>query len=186
VAAFPDRIDVGLLELRRWAAGDLHDLVAAIDASFDELHRWMAWAATRPTPDSLRSVVDDYVSKFDADEEWQYFIVEVESGQLVGAAGLHRRGGPDELEVGYWVRTDRTGRGYATEVSRALTTAAFESSLGIETVRISMDPANKASAAVPRRLGFVPELAAHGDDGPGYRGPGIAFVMSRGRWRGAP
>ena len=143
-----------LIGLRRWSVDSVDELLLAMGASFLELHQWMSWADTMPTRDLMLSVLRDDLAAFDADTGWQYFLYEIESGELVGGAGLTRRGSPDELEVGYWVRSDRTGRGYATDASRMLTTAAFQSSLGINRVRISMDATNHASAAVPRRLGF--------------------------------
>jgi RimJ/RimL family protein N-acetyltransferase len=61
--------------------------------------------------------------------------------------------GPDTVEVGYWLRADATGRGYATEAIAALVRAVFEH-LGARRVAICHDPANGASAGVPTRLGF--------------------------------
>jgi len=183
VAALPEEIRTERLSLRRWSLDAIDDLREAIMASFDELHRWMAWAATMPTDDVLRAVIDEAIVDFDEDAEWRYFAFERDSGALVGGTGLHRRGGPEELEVGYWMRTDRTGRGYASEASRALTTAAFESPLGIERVKITMDPANAASQAVPRKLGFALEAEYQREPvTPGHTGTAISWVMDRSRW----
>ncbi len=73
--------------------------------------------------------------------------------RVAGSCGLHRRRGPDALEIGYWVHPSFTGRGLATAVARLLTDAAF-SVPGIAHVEIHIDKANSASAGVPRRLGF--------------------------------
>ena len=61
-----------------------------------------------------------------ASEETMGFGLFEADGELVGGFGLHRRRGPGILEIGYWVRSDRTGRGYATGAARALTQAAFD------------------------------------------------------------
>ena len=45
--------------------------------------------------------------------------------EVVGSCGLHRRSGPEVLEIGYWVHVDHLGRGYASEIAATLTTAAF-------------------------------------------------------------
>ena len=72
---------------------------------------------------------------------------------VVGGTGLHRRVGPGGLEVGYWVHAHHTRQGYATEIARAVTEAAFTDP-DIDRVEIHHDRANEASAAVPRALGF--------------------------------
>jgi RimJ/RimL family protein N-acetyltransferase len=77
-----------------------------------------------------------------------------ESTRLVGGAGLHPRIGAGGLEIGYWIRTDSTGAGLATETAAALTAAAFEVP-GVERVEIRCDPRNLKSAAIPRHLGYT-------------------------------
>jgi RimJ/RimL family protein N-acetyltransferase len=75
-------------------------------------------------------------------------------GQVAGGCGLHPRGEPDTLEIGYWTHPAFFRRGLATEMARLLTDAAFAVP-GIEHAEILHDEANVASAGVPRRLGFV-------------------------------
>jgi len=60
-------------------------------------------------------------------------------------------------EIGYWVRSDRTRRGYATAAADALTTAPFDYLSEVMKVIIRMDKANLASAALPPRLGYTLE-----------------------------
>ncbi len=57
------------------------------------------------------------------------------------------------LEIGYWVRADCVGQGLATEATRALTTEGLALP-GIDRIQIHCDPANRASAAIPRKLGY--------------------------------
>ena len=77
----------------------------------------------------------------------------VADGGVVGCMGLHPRAGPGEVTIGYWLRTDRTGRGIVTACAGALTAAALALA-GVERVEIHCDEANGRSAAVPRRLGY--------------------------------
>ena len=67
--------------------------------------------------------------------------------------GLHRRGGPDELEIGYWLDDAATGRGLMTEAAAMATDVAFTVD-GIDVVEIIHDRANRRSAGVPARLGY--------------------------------
>jgi RimJ/RimL family protein N-acetyltransferase len=183
VTALPDDLFGERLHLRRWKLDAIDDVHAAIESSFAELHTWMLWAATMPTREVLVDVVREGIAQFDADERWSYWTRERDGGALVGGAGLSHRGVDGELEIGYWVRTDRTGRGYATEAARILTDAAFDAPLGIATVKISMDRANAASAAVPPKLGFKKDAEYERDMvTPGHSGSGVAWVIDRGEW----
>ncbi len=78
---------------------------------------------------------------------------ETDTDELVGTIALHRRS-DDVAEIGYWVRSDRTRRGYATAAAGALTFVAFDRLPEVQRVIIRMDQANVASAAVAARLGF--------------------------------
>ena len=152
----------------------------AIRASYPELQRWMAWAQSMPTIEEQRAVLEAGESAFDADTEWVYMLYELSSGELVGAAGLHRRGEPRVTEIGYWVRSDRTGRGYATATARALTQAAFTRLPDIERVEIHVDRANAASAAVPRKLGYRLDREEPRDVlALGHTGTGLVWVLDR-------
>ena len=61
---------------------------------------------------------------------------------------------PRAAEIGYWVRSDRHNRGYATTAVGALTDAAFGGLADLERIEIHMDRANVASARVPEKLGY--------------------------------
>jgi RimJ/RimL family protein N-acetyltransferase len=72
---------------------------------------------------------------------------------IAGSCGLHRRRGPDTLEIGYWLHPSFVGRGLATGTVRLLIDAAF-SFPEIARVEIHHDKANARSARIPPRLGF--------------------------------
>lgn len=179
----PDRLDAGSLTLVRHRLEDLDEVLEVVVASYDELHQWMEWAQSVPTRAELGEFVERSIAAFDADEGWNYFLREGADGPIVGGPGLHRRGGKNDLEIGYWVRSDRCGRGYATTASKVLTTAAFDAPLGVERVRICMDAANAASAAVPRKLGYsLVEEVEREVATPGQSGRGLVWAVERARW----
>jgi ribosomal-protein-serine acetyltransferase len=95
---------------------------------------------------------------------------------------LFHRQGPGTLDLGYWVHVDHTGTGYATEMARALTAAAFDVP-GIERVEIHHDKANVRSRAVPRALGFTPgPEQPDGIHSPGEVGIDCSWSISRTDW----
>jgi RimJ/RimL family protein N-acetyltransferase len=142
------------LLIRAWAPPDAPELKAAIDGSLAELQRWMAWARNEP---SELPVIEERLARFQAEFEagtnWACGIFQRASGEVLGGVSLLSRVGPGALELGYWLRNECTGRGYATEAAAALTRVGL-SMPNIERIEIRCDPQNRPSAAVPARLGY--------------------------------
>jgi len=149
----PDVLPVGGLALRRCREAMLGELMAAIELSQAELALWMPWADPMPTAEAEREFLRDSELAFDTDDSWGFVLFELDTGALVGGAELHPKGSRT-AEIGYWVRSDRTRRGYATAAAAALTAAAFAYLPQVAQVVIRMDQANGASAAIPPKLGY--------------------------------
>lgn len=131
------------------------------------------------TRDSVLEFLNAAESRFDEGVDWAFVLVEADTGDVVGTVALHAKGDPHCVEIGYWVRTDRTRRGYASSAARALTEAAFEY-LDVDRVQIRMDKANVPSAAVPPKIGF----ALLGEESrpiqtPGHSGTGLVWFRDR-------
>jgi len=94
--------------------------------------------------------------EFDLGQDFTYAIFDRDERRVLGSTGLHTRLGTSAREIGYWIHVAHTGQGYATETSAALAKVAFEIER-LDRVEIHCDPANAASAAVPRKLGFTLE-----------------------------
>ena len=103
-------------------------------------------------------------------------------GEVIGSSGYHRRVGPTAVEIGYWIHIDHLRQGYATEVTSALTTAAFGVP-GIDRVEIHTDEANEASAGVPAKLGFHRErVDTRQPAAPGESGQLVIWTVTREAW----
>lgn len=157
--------------MRRWTSDDAPALHAAIVASADHLRPWMPWIAHEPqTVEQRRDLIVRWDGQWAAGEDYVLGILDRDDHTVIGGTGLHTRVGPDAYEIGYWIAVDRIGQGLATEVSAALTTAAFTHP-GTASVVIRHDRANVRSAAVPRKLGYTmereetDEITAPGEDG---------------------
>ena len=149
------RIETPRLVVRCWRADDAPLLRAAVDESLEHLREWMDWALAEPTPlEETRARLEGYERRFLDGEDFTYGIFDVTESEVVGGCGLHPRIGDGGLEIGYWIRATRIGRGFATEAARALTDAAF-GVRGIDRVQIHCDPANERSGNVARKLGFA-------------------------------
>jgi RimJ/RimL family protein N-acetyltransferase len=173
IATPPYRIETERLVIRCWEPRDAGTLKEAVDASIDHLRPWMPWAANEPqTLDEKVELLRSFRGQFDLGQNFVYGVLEPDESRALGGTGLHPRQGDDaSLEIGYWIREDAIGRGYATELTAVLTRVAFEH-CGVERVDIRVEPSNVRSRGVPRKLGYVEEatlrrrLPAKSDDGP--------------------
>jgi RimJ/RimL family protein N-acetyltransferase len=87
----------------------------------------------------------------------EYAVVLEGSGELIGVCGPVYREIEGALlpELGWDLRRDRWGHGYATEAAKAVLPYAAE--LGLRRVYSLIDPANTRSQGVARRLGMAIE-----------------------------
>jgi RimJ/RimL family protein N-acetyltransferase len=153
----PYRIETERLVLRCWDPADAPLLKDAVESSLDHLRPWMPWAPEEP--EELDAVVErlrDFRAAFDRDENWIMGVFPYGEERVLGGTGLHRRVGEGGLEIGYWLRVDAVGNGYATELVAALTRIGIDV-CGADRIEIHIDPANDASLRVPRKLGFLEE-----------------------------
>ena len=183
MALIPDRLSDGVIGLHRCGFEHLEDAVAAIHESWPELHHWLLSFKEVVTTSSYITVIDEFVKGFDADQDWSYFIIDQRDEALVGMANLYRLGGPERVGLGYWVRSSRTRRGYASRAARVLVTNAFAYLPLVKVVEIPMDVTNIASARVPEKLGFRCVAEIRRDiQVAGHSGRGYLWEMDRASW----
>ena len=177
----PDVLTSSPLVLRRWDVADVAAVVSAIQLSIEDLSAWIPWfVGGVPTVESERAVFEAGAAEFDRDGDWAYSMFEMTTAELVGSCALHPRDDGSILEIGYWVRSDRHGRGYATVAARCLTEAAFRFVASAERVVIRMDRANVGSARVPAKLGYVLDGEESRERlASGHTGRGLVWSMSR-------
>ncbi len=153
-SAFPNRIDLGDVTLRRPQPDDAEALLAATTIDLLRLGPWMSWASPRDNTVAARAAfIDEARAKAETGRDAVYLLIGADDG-ILGTVGLHDRVGPGGIELGYWLASAATGRGIMTRVVGALTDLAL-SDEEISRVEIHTDEANVASAAIPRRLGFT-------------------------------
>lgn len=109
---------------------------------------WTREVAERFVADSADSWAVDGVHKWIA--------YDAATGALVGRGGLSKAvvDGARRLEIGWTVRSELWGRGYASEIGRAGLRVAFDE-LGADEVVAFTDPDNVRSRAVMERLGMT-------------------------------
>ncbi|HXF95768.1 MAG TPA: GNAT family N-acetyltransferase [Gemmatimonadales bacterium] len=105
-------------------------------------------------------------------DPWRFgfFVVDRESGQVIGSAGFKGPPDPDGVvEIGYGVVPQHEGRGYATEAAAALVRFAV-ASRRVRVVRAHTLPVANASTRVLLKCGFRHiGTVIDPDDGPVWR-----------------
>jgi Acetyltransferases, including N-acetylases of ribosomal proteins len=151
------RLTDGIVELappRRTDTGSLH---SAICRSLPELLPWMAWAHPEYREVEAAEWVRRAGRAFADGLEFQFVARSVESGEIVGCVGLNAI---DRLNrwanLGYWIRTDVTGHGYATRAAR-LVSAFGLSEVGLGRIEILAAVENLPSQRVAERAGGLRE-----------------------------
>ena len=141
------------VSLRRWRVTDAEGQATAIAESAAHLRPWMGFMAGPPLSiQARRAMLRAWEGEWAKGGDAVYAIFV--DGAIAGSCGLHRRRGPDTLEIGYWLHPAFVGRGVATAAARLLTDSAF-SFPEIARVEIHHDKANVRSSSIPRRLGFT-------------------------------
>jgi RimJ/RimL family protein N-acetyltransferase len=153
----PYKIVTERVVARCWEPSDAPALKEAVDASLDELRRWMPWAKNEPqTIDEKVQLLRRFRGQFDLGQEFVYGLFSRDESEVVGGSGFHTRAGGEAFEIGYWIRTSRAGDGLATEVTAALTRVAFEL-CGVDRMEIQVEPSNERSMRIPLKLGYAEE-----------------------------
>jgi RimJ/RimL family protein N-acetyltransferase len=151
------RIETKRMVIRCYHPSDAKLLEQSVMESLEHLKPWMVWAHNEPVSLEARTkAVQSFRGKFDLGENYIYGIFNADETRLLGGTGLHPRIGENQFEIGYWIHKDFINQGLVTESTAALTKVAFEI-CRVHRVEIHCDPANLASAAVPRKLGYTHE-----------------------------
>lgn len=177
----PEHIETARLVIRLAGTDDAVPMQTAIEESFVELAAWMPWAANGQTLDETRAYRRRAMAKFLLREELAYSIFDRENGGFIGNIGIHNIDWDiPSCEIGYWLRTSLTGRGYMTEAVNALTAMCFET-LGAQRVQICCEAGNERSAAVATRAGYQLEgqLRNHRRDTKGNLADTLIFSKVR-------
>jgi len=182
----PYRIETERLVVRCWEPRDAPLLKDAVDSSLEHLRPWMPWAHDDPQPlEAKVELLRVFSGRFDLGQDFVYGVFSADESEAIGGSGLHTRRGEGVFEIGYWIRASRVGQGLCTEATAALTQVGF--ALGeVERIEIRVDPANEASLAIPRKLGFEEEGTMrgvfHGPDGSPRAGDAVVFALLRGEF----
>jgi RimJ/RimL family protein N-acetyltransferase len=152
----PESMTDGIVTLRRWQSPDANAFCHVINSSRAEFKEWFPWADKAYTLQDASAFMDRKMRAWEEGRAWSFAIMRAGDDahdQLLGCCDVALWNDTAALNAGYWLATERLGRGYATRAVLLLTLAAFEV-MGAPAVHIVHDVANIRSSKIPQRLGF--------------------------------
>jgi ribosomal-protein-serine acetyltransferase len=146
------------LALRPFHRRDADALVEAVWASLLELSRWLPWPHPRyGRSDALRFIRDSAAAWEDGRAHDLAIRSHADGVTHLGNISVWSTSRREQSgEVGYWVRSDRTRQGIATEAAARVLQVAFDE-LRLHRVVLRVAVGNRASDRVAEKLGFVHE-----------------------------
>ena len=137
------------LRLEPVSARHASGLYQAALTSRTQLLPWMPWAVEITLAGNRRYTAEARRA-WRAGDEFHFAVLEEDL--VLGVMGLNRDG-DRSAELHYWIRTDRAGRGYATEAGERVLVWGAEQ-LGLRTFTLWAGVENRASRHVAEKLRF--------------------------------
>lgn len=154
----PEMIRTERLILRRFTRRDVAALEEGVRSSLSELHEWLPWAHMDYTREDAIAFVRDSIQAWREGKAFDYAIRRRDDPEThVGNISIWQTSRSGRIgEIGYWIRTDMSGRGYATEATRALMAVGYDH-LGLHKLTLRIAVGNRGSERVAEKLGFTRE-----------------------------
>jgi len=143
------------LELRQLEERDAPAALEAIEGDREDIRKWLAWV-------DRNTCLDDTVAFIRTEAEKHAATGEIAAGIWVegafaGTIGTHVIDRLNrKVEIGYWLGKSFRGRGVMTDACREVVRYSFRE-LELNRVEIRCAAGNRASRAIPSRLGFTHE-----------------------------
>lgn len=177
-------IETERLILREWRADDCEPFFRHLNTP--AVMRWLGGVKSR---EFLDFIVRGRFMRWQEERGYTFWVVERrEDGAFLGFCGLKAaddRGSPveGEVEIGWRLREDVWGQGYAREAATASLDFAFDRLRAPRVVALTVQE-NEASWGLMERLGMTrrPDLDYEGPDW--AIGRVIVYVIARDEWRG--
>lgn len=161
---FPHQFETERLIVRAPKQEDWKPLYIAMQASINELKPWLPFARKNQTEQDVQKTTKEAYLNFLSREDLRFHAFDKETGKFIISSGLHRIDWEvRKFEIGYWIDTKYSGKGYVTEMVKGLASFAFRE-LAANRVEIRCDTKNGRSKAVAERAGFELEGILRNDD----------------------
>lgn len=176
-------LETGRLLLRRWRTSDIEPFMEHLNTR--NVMRWLGGVQSQDKFDAAMKRLEGY----DRDFGHTFWIVERKSdSEILGFCGLKRVNAPQPKltgahEIGWRLREDAWGQGYAKEAASASMDAAFSRWNAPFVVALTV-AGNEPSWGLMKRLGMVhcPELDFHDPNYSDDLNPTIVYKITADEW----
>jgi len=149
-------IETERLILRRFEYSDIDSMLRNWIA--DEQTQWDYGEPCYSTPEAVRELFDKkYIVSYSGNDYYRWAVIEKESGECIGQIAyflLDTKNRHGEIE--YVIGPAFRGKGYATEMTRAVIAFGFEK-INLHRIEIDCRTANEASRRVIEKCGLTYE-----------------------------
>lgn len=154
---FPEEFETERMIIRAPRFGEGALVHEAIHESVNELRAWLPFARNLPAPEESEVYVRRARLNFLERTDLVLHLFDKHTNQFIGSSGLHQFDWEiRKFEIGYWLRTSRTGQGLALEAVQGIAEFAINR-LEASRLEIRCSPRNQASRRVAERAGFTQE-----------------------------
>lgn len=172
--------------LRPLISTDAESLFLLVDRSRKELGKWLPWVKENTEVIHTKEFIR-HTAKVRRDGETLSFGIFLKFPETIIGTIDARRLKTGIAEIGYWLGTEFTDKGFVSEATTLLGDFLFKN-IPIHKIEIRCEPKNLKSRAIPRRLGFKKEgqlrNAACGHE-PGIYRDLIVYGMLNDEWKSA-
>lgn len=143
----------GTVGIRPFCQADVAPLYVAARESINELCAWMVWCHPEYSIRDSEAFISACEANWEQEESFSFAVVDSRDGTFLGSTGLsqvNRAHGVANL--GYWVRSSRTGRGIASAAVRLAAGFALQE-LGFSRLEMVIPIENTSSQRVAQKAG---------------------------------
>jgi ribosomal-protein-serine acetyltransferase len=146
------------LELRPFKRRDLDSLLDAVGASLPTLNEWLPWAHMSYGRRDGLIFLRDSVTAWGEGRAYDFTIRSRDDpGPHLGNVSVWYTSRQSSVgEVGYWIRSDESGKGIATEATARTLEIGFDE-MELHRIVLRIAVGNDASERVAQKLGFTRE-----------------------------
>ncbi|TFB21833.1 N-acetyltransferase [Filobacillus milosensis] len=160
----PTELETERLLLRAPRPGDGEVVNQAVRQSINELKEWLVFAQEIPKVEESESNQREAFAKFIKRECFRYLMFNKVTDAFIGTISYENvNWDVPKAEIGYWIHTEQSGKGYMTEAAEKLTDFGLDH-IGFKRIEIRTDKENHNSRSVPERLGYELEAILKNDD----------------------
>lgn len=147
----------GRIVIRPCRLDDAAAIYQAVRESISEVSRWAPWCGPDYSISDCTSWLRSRSQAWSDGAEYDFVVLDAAEDTFLGGCGLNQINREHNFaNLGYWVRTGRTGRGVATAAVRLIARFGFQE-LRLSRLEIVAAVANRTSQRVAEKAGAVRE-----------------------------